>query len=100
MEILERIDCISEEILERIDCISEIDDNDKDKLKELWLTEVSNAVEKAHQLCEYNLAFLRNLPQKEPYVGYNASNTNNDNKTKNRFSYNSNNTHRQQRNFR
>ena len=63
-------ECTDQEMLERIDAIAMIDDSERDKMKELWLTEVSNAVEKAHELCEYNLIYLRNLPKKEPYLGY------------------------------
>ena len=59
-----------QEMFDRIDLVYEISDDDKDSLKELWLMEVTKAVEKAHELCEYNLAYLRSLPQKEPYLGY------------------------------
>ena len=59
-----------QDMFDRIDIIPDLSDFDKNKMKEMWVTEVSNAVNKAHELCEYNLIYLRNLPTKEPYTGF------------------------------
>ena len=93
-----------QEMLEGIDCISEISDTEKDKLKELWIEEVSAAVNKAHELCDYNLNYLRSLPKKEPYLGYQEpsvnSHRNNTLNKHNRNTYNSRNNQRNQTGFR
>lgn len=91
-----------QEILETINGITLMDDEIKSKLKELWILEVTNAVEKAHELCEYNLIYLRNLPQKEPYVGFKGISANDQNRKinkNNRHSYNTNNRNRHQSGF-
>ena len=88
-----------QEIFENIDVISEISEADQEKLKEQWLNEVTQAVDKAHELCEYNLAFLKDLPQTHPYHGFSASNSNIQQKSSNQYTYNSNPNRRRQRNF-
>ena len=88
-----------QEIFETIDVISEISEADQEKLKEQWLNEVTQAVDKAHELCDYNLAFLKDLPQTHPYHGFSASNNNVQQKSRNQYTYNSNPNRRQQRNF-
>ena len=57
-------------MLDKIDLIYQITDQERDKIKEMWVTEVSNAANKAHELCECSLNYLKNLPHKEPYRGY------------------------------
>ena len=90
-----------QEMFERIDLVYQISDDDKDNLKELWLIEVTKAVEKAHELCEYNLSYLRSLPQKEPYLGYQGIPTDTRNTRDRNTQYNHhNNNHHNKRGFR
>ena len=79
-----------QEMIERIESLEIISDVDRDKLKETWILEVSQAVEKAKELCEYNLIYLRNLPKSEPYLGYSGvpnqnANSNNFNLQQHRY---------------
>ena len=78
------------EMLDKIDLIYQITDQERDKIKEMWVTEVSNAANKAHELCEHSLNYLKNLPHKEPYRGYiGLSSSTNQNTVSNNYRSNS-----------
>jgi hypothetical protein len=79
-----------QEMLDRIDSIFQITDQDKDKLKEMWITEVSNAANKAHELCAHNLNYLKNLPLKEPYPGFIGLSSTTHHNTQSNTRYNTN----------